>query len=220
MTAKSTGLDPALHRYILETSVREDELLRELREETAKLENARMQIGPEQGQFMALLAQAIGARAYLEVGVFTGYSSIAVGCALAGDKRIVACDISEEYTAVARRYWARAGLTSKIDLRLGPALETLDALLAGGETSAFDLAFIDADKVNVDGYYERALRLIRTGGLVLVDNVLWHGDVADPSINDEDTQALRALNEKIGKDERVDCSLLAICDGLMVARKR
>jgi predicted O-methyltransferase YrrM len=180
---------------------------------------AGMQIGPEQGQFMALVGHLTGARRYLEVGVFTGYSALAMALSMPDDARIVACDVSEEYTAVARRYWTRAGVAGRIDLRLGPALDSLDALLESG-AEPFDVAFIDADKENVDNYYERCLKLVRPGGVVLVDNVLWSGAVIDPSDNDVDTVALRALVAKAGKDERVDVSLLPLCDGLLIARKR
>lgn len=219
MTAKSSFVDPAVQEYIIEKIVREDPLLRALREETVRLPEARMAIGPEQGQFMALLARAIGARRYLEIGVFTGYSSLAMALALPADGRVVACDVSEEYTAVARRAWQRAGVSEKIDLRIAPALETLEQLRAQ-RAEPFDMAFIDADKRNVDAYYEAALELVRPGGFVLVDNVLWDGAVLDVGIVDESTQALRALNLKAGRDERVDVALVPICDGLLIARKR
>jgi caffeoyl-CoA O-methyltransferase len=220
MSSKFTPLDDRLHAFTLRETVRESDVLRALREETATRSNAEMQIGPEQGQFMALLARAIGARRYLEIGVFTGYSSLSVAAALPQDGHVTACDVSEEFTSVARRYWQRAGLAQKIDLRIAPALQTLDELLSSGQAGSYDLAFIDADKPNYDGYYERSLRLVRSNGLILIDNVLWSGRVADPSIDDESTVALRALDQKIGKDERVDCSLLALCDGLMIVRKR
>lgn len=220
MSSKFTALDERLHAFTLRETVRESDVLRALREETATRSNAGMQIGPEQGQFMALLARAIGARRYLEIGVFTGYSALSVAAALPEDGQVTACDVSEEFTAVARRYWQRAGLAQKIDLRIAPALQTLDLLLSSGQAGSYDLAFIDADKPNYDGYYERSLQLVRANGLILIDNMLWSGRVADPSLDDESTVALRALDRKIGKDERVDCSLVALCDGLMVARKR
>lgn len=220
MTGKSTFLDQKIQDYIQRTTLREEPLLRELREETARMPNARMQIGPEQGQFMRLLAKAIGARSYLEIGVFTGYSALSMALALPEDGQIVACDVSEEYTTVARRYWERAGVAGRIDLRLGPALDSLDRMLERGERDRFDMAFVDADKANVEGYYERALSLLRRSGLLLVDNVLWGGDVADPGIDDEDTHALRALTRKAQEDERVDLSLVPICDGILIARKR
>ena len=219
MTAKSAFLDPVVAEYIIETTVREDPVLRELREETLQLPNATMEIGPEQGQFMQLLAITIGARRYLEIGVFTGYSGLAVALALPPDGRVVACDVSEVYTSVARRYWQKAGITEKFDLRIAPALETLQRLI-DDSAEPFDLAFIDADKENVDGYYEACLQLVRPGGLILVDNVLWDGAVANPSVADVNTQALRALNAKAARDERIDLSLLPLCDGLLVARKR
>ncbi len=218
MTAKSTFVDPEIQEYIVANVVREHPSLRELREETSKRSNARMQIGPEQGQLMQLLAHAIGARRYLEIGVFTGYSSLAMALALPTDGYVLACDVSEEFTAVARRYWDAAGVAGKIDLRIAPALETLGHLPAS--TPPFDMAFIDADKKNVDAYYERALQLVRPGGLVLVDNVLWDGAVLDAATQDADTQALRALNRKAGRDERIDVALVPVCDGLLIALKR
>lgn len=219
MTAKSTFVDQAIQEYIIASTVRENPLLCELRDETSRLPQARMQIGPEQGQLMALLAHAIGARRYLEVGVFTGYSSLAMALALPADGYVLACDVSEEYTAVARRYWEKAGIASKIDLRIGPALETLKAVRAKNG-APFDMAFIDADKENVNAYYEACVELVRTNGLVLVDNVLWGGAVIDPSDNDADTQALREVSLRAGRDDRVEAVLLPVCDGLLVARKR
>ena len=220
MTGKSTFVDPTVQQYLIDTAVREPLVLRELREETSRLSNAVMQIGPDQGAFMQLLAKLIGAKRYIEAGVFTGYSALAVALALPDDGIVVACDTSEEYTAIAKRYWAKAGVEKKIDLRLAPALESMDALIAQGQAGTFDLAFIDADKTNVDNYYERVLTLLRKGGLMLVDNVLWSGRVVDPSDRDADTAALRAINEKAGKDERVDVALVPVCDGILMARKR
>lgn len=219
MTAKSAFIDPAIQEYIAATVVREHPALRELREETGRQPHARMAIGPEQGSLMALLALAIGARRYLEIGVFTGYSSLALALALPADGYVLACDVSEEYTGVARRYWQAAGVAAKIDLRIAPALETL-AWLRDQNVEPFDLAFIDADKVNVDAYYEHALALVRPGGLILVDNVLWDGAVLDASSADPSTKALRALNSKAGRDDRVDAALVPICDGLLIALKR
>jgi len=219
MTGKSNFVDPAIQEYIITTTVREHPVLRELREETLRHPRARMAIGPEQGQFMQLLARAIGARRYLEIGVFTGYSSLAMALALPEDGYVLACDVSEEYTNVARRHWKAAGIAGKIDLRVGPALDTLARVRSQG-VEPFDIAFIDADKQNVDAYYEESLALVRSGGLILVDNVLWNGDVADASVEDADTEALRSLNRKAGRDERVDAALLPVCDGLLVARKR
>jgi caffeoyl-CoA O-methyltransferase len=179
-----------------------------------------MQIAPEQGQFMALLAQLLGAKKTLEIGVFTGYSSLCVALALPPEGKIVACDVSEEYTATARRYWEVAGVAGKIDLRIAPALQTLDQLLAACEAGTFDFAFIDADKDNYDGYFELSLQLVRTGGLIAIDNVLWGGRVADPQVQDSSTQAIRAFNEKLHRDQRVTLSLVPIADGLTLALKR
>ena len=220
MSNRTLSMTDALYDYLLAVSSREPEILRRLREETARLPNAGMQIGPEQGQFMALLVQLLGARRTLEVGVFTGYSSLAVALALPPDGRVVACDVSEEWTAIARRYWAEAGVAGKIELRLGPAVGTLDALLADGQADGFDFAFIDADKENYDNYYERALRLVRPGGLIAIDNVLWGGSVADPEAQGESLAAIRALNAKLHRDERVALSLVPIGDGLTLALKR
>lgn len=220
MTKKTLGLDDQLHDYFLSVSLREPERLQQLREETAHLPNAVMQIAPEQGQFMALLIQLLGATKTLEVGVFTGYSSLCVALALPPNGKIVACDVSEEYTAVARRYWEAGGVADKIDLRLAPAMETLDELLAAGLAGTFDFAFIDADKRNYEGYYERSLQLIRPGGLIAIDNVLWSGKVADSQVQDNQTQALRALNEKLHHDERIILSMVPIADGLTLALKR
>lgn len=220
MTNRSISLTDSLYDYLLSVSLREPELLRQLRAETAAYPQAQMQIAPEQGQFMALLARLMGARRCLEVGVFTGYSSLAVALALPDDGRIVACDVSERWTAIARRYWAAAGVAHRIDLRLAPALETLEQLTAPGESGRFDFAFIDADKENYVHYYEHALRLLRPGGLVVVDNTLWSGRVADPENAEADTVAMRHFNEHLYRDERVDLSLVPVGDGLTLARKR
>ncbi len=220
MSNRTLSMTDALYDYLLAVSSREPAILRRLREETAQLPNAGMQIGPEQGQFMALLVQLLGARRTLEVGVFTGYSSLAVALALPPDGRVVACDVSEEWTAIARRYWAEAGVAGKIELRLGPAVGTLDALLAEGQADSFDFAFIDADKENYGNYYERALRLVRPGGLIAIDNVLWGGRIADPEVQGESVAAIRALNAKLHRDERVALSLVPIGDGLTLALRR
>jgi len=220
MTKKTLGLDNQLYDYLLSVSLREPDILQQLREETAHLPNAMMQIAPEQGQFMALLVQLLGATKTLEVGVFTGYSSLCVALSLPPNGKIVACDVSEEYTAIARRYWEAAGVADKIDLRLAPALETLDELLAAGLAGTFDFAFIDADKRNYEGYYERSLQLIRPGGLIAIDNVLWSGRVAEPQAQDNQTQVLRALNEKLHHDKRITLSMVPIADGLTLALKR
>ncbi len=220
MSKKTIGLDNQLYDYLLSVSLREPDILRQLREETARHPMAMMQISPEQGQFMALLVQLLGATKTLEVGVFTGYSSLCVALALPPNGKIVACDVSEEFTSIARRYWDAAGVADKIDLRLAPALSTLDELLATGQAGTFDFAFIDADKANYEGYYERSLQLIRPGGLIAIDNVLWSGRVADPEVQDHRTNEIRALNEKLHQDERVTLSLVPIADGLTLALKR
>lgn len=220
MSKKTLDLDERLYNYLLSTSLREPDILRRLREETARHPYATMQISPEQGQFMALLVQLLGATKTLEIGVFTGYSSLCVALALPPGGKITACDVSEEFTSVARRYWQEAGVTDKIELRLAPALETLDQLLADGQAETFDFAFIDADKENYQGYYERSLQLIRPGGLVAIDNVLWGGRVADPQVQDNNTLAIRAFNEKLHHDEQVSISLVPIADGLTLALKR
>ncbi len=219
MAARPTYLTDRLYDYLLATSLREPAVLARLREETAALPAAGMQIAPEQGQFMALLVALIGARRTLEVGTFTGYSALVVALALPAEGRVIACDVSEPYTAVARRYWAEAGVADKIELRLAPAVETLDGLLAEGAAGGFDFIFIDADKETYDTYYERCLELLRPGGLIAVDNVLWSGAVADDSHQDQETQAIRALNAKLLRDPRVAISLVPIGDGLMLARK-
>ncbi len=220
MSNRTITMTDALYGYLLETSLREAPLLKRLRDETAAHPRGGMQISPEQGQFMQLLTKLTDARRCIEVGVFTGYSSLAVALALPADGRILACDVSEEFTSVARRYWKEAGVAGKIELVLAPATETLDARLKAGEAGAYDLAFIDADKANYAQYYERLLKLLRPGGLVLVDNVLWSGTVIDSEDQDEDTVAIRAFNRLLHQDERVDLSMLPIGDGLTLARKR
>jgi caffeoyl-CoA O-methyltransferase len=219
MARRSLELDDRLYDYLVQFGTRESDLLKDLRAETAKLPGAGMQIGPEQGAFMGLLVELIGARRALEIGTFTGYSSLCIAGALPADGKLICCDVSEEYTKVARNYWRRAGLESKIELRLGPAVATLDALIEA-EVEAFDFAFIDADKTNYGNYYDRALKLVRPGGLIAIDNVLWGGGVAKPEENDEDTKAIRALNEKVRNDDRVTLALAPIGDGLTLARKR
>jgi len=209
-----------LWEYMRRVALREPDILRRLREETALLPNSNLQISAEQGQFMALLMHLIGARRTIEIGVYTGYSALAVAQALPEDGRIVACDINEEWTAIARRYWREAGVDRKIDLRIGRALNTLDDLIANGQGNRFDFVFIDADKTNYANYYERALVLLRPGGLIAVDNVLWYGRVIDPSFDDPDTRAIRALNEQLKADDRVWLSMLAVRDGLTLACKK
>jgi caffeoyl-CoA O-methyltransferase len=204
---------------MLAVSLREPDVLRHLREETAHHAMAECQIAPEQGQFMALLVRLIGARRTLEVGTFTGYSAAWVALALPADGQVIACDVSEEWTAVALRYWQEAGIANKVDLRLAPAVETLEKLIQTGQENGFDFAFIDADKPNYDTYYEQCLELVRPGGLIAFDNMLRHGRVLEET-RDEGTRAVQALNEKLHADARVDISLVPIADGLTLARKR
>jgi predicted O-methyltransferase YrrM len=221
MSNQSIGLSDPLYQYLVANSVREPEILTRLRAETAEHPLANMQISPEQGQLMGLLVQLIGAKKCLEVGVFTGYSSLFVALNLPDDGQIVACDVSDEFTSIARRYWQEAGISNKIILHIAPALETLDRLIANGELGTFDFAFIDADKNNYGAYYDRCFQLVRQGGLILVDNVLWYGRVADPAMdNDKRTQAIKEINQQIYHDDRVQISLIPIGDGLTIARKR
>jgi len=220
MTERTVTLTRALRRYLYEASLREPDVLRRLRAETSALTQASMQIGPVQGQLFGLLVELLGARRTLEIGTFTGYSALVVALALPEDGTLVACDVSDEWTRVARRYWEEAGVAHKIDLRLAPALETLDGLLAGGATGTFDFAFIDADKASYDAYYERCLRLVRPSGLIAVDNTLWSGKVADSAATDADTEAIRAFNAKVRDDQRVSMSLLPVGDGVTLLRRR
>lgn len=220
MTKATTGLDPALYDYILDTTLREPEILAKLRKETDDHPRAMMQVSPDQGQLMGLLVQLIGAKRIIEVGTFTGYSSLAMAMALPDDGELICCDVSEEYTAIARRYWADAGVDGRVSLRLAPAVETLDALIAEGRGSQFDMAFIDADKENYGNYFERCLSLLRPGGLIAVDNVLWSGRVLDSADTSADTQAIRAFNAGLKNDERVSISMLSVADGLTLAVKR
>lgn len=219
MSRETLGLSETLQAYVRRVGFREDADLAALREETAAHPMARMQISPEQGQFMALLVELIGARKTFEVGTFTGYSAMAVAKAMGLNGRVVALDVSEEYTAVARKHWAKAKLSDRIDLRLAPAAESLARMISGGESGSYDFAFIDADKTGYDTYYEYALKLLRPGGLIAIDNVLWSGAVADASDTSTDTKALRALNQKIVNDQRVTMCLVPIGDGLTLARK-
>jgi predicted O-methyltransferase YrrM len=216
---RTLNLDDSLYEYVLRNSLREHPAQTALREATKAHPHAGMQIGPEQGQFMALLVRLIGARRTIEIGVFTGYSALCVALALPDDGYVLACDVSDEYTKVGKPYWQQAGVAHKIDLQLAPARSTLDARLAQGDAGTFDFAFIDADKTGYDDYYERCLRLLRAGGLIAIDNVLWSGSVARPA-KSADTAALQALNDKLHRDERIDLSLLPIGDGLTLARKR
>ena len=219
MATQTLNMTDEVYQYILNNSVRETEIQRKLRAETAKMPNSQMQISPEQGQFMALLVELIGARKALEIGVFTGYSALAVAQVLPADGRLIACDTNKEWTDMAQRFWAEAGVANKIDLRLAPAVATLDQLIAAGEANSFDFAFIDADKLNYDIYYEKTLKLLRPGGLVAIDNVLQDGRVADPESDDERAVAIRQLNAKIHKDARVHISLVPMSDGITLARK-
>jgi len=220
MSNRTLSVTDDIYRYLLEHSVREPDVLARLRAATAKLPQANMQIAPEQGQLMAFLARLIGARRCIEVGVFTGYSSLAVALALPDDGHIVACDVSEEWTKLARQYWREAGVEKKIELRLQPAARTLEELLAAGKAGQYDFAFIDADKTSYAVYYELLLQLVRRGGLIMVDNTLWSGKVADAKVQDPDSVALRAFNDKLHQDERIDLTLLPIADGITLARKR
>jgi predicted O-methyltransferase YrrM len=221
MSNRTLNLDDHLYQYLLGVSLREHPVLTELREATRNHPRAGMQISPEQGQFMAMLIKLIGARNTLEIGVFTGYSSLAVALALPPDGHVIACDVNDEYTAIGRAHWQKAGVADKIDLRLAPAIDTLTALIKEGRSGSFDFAFIDADKASYDGYYEACLQLLRPGGLIAIDNVLWDGAVARQAEDaDTDTVALQALNRKLHKDERIDLSMLPLGDGLTLARKR
>lgn len=220
MTNDTYQLTAPLYDYLLSVSLREPDLLRRLRAETASLERASMQISPDTGQFLAFLIKLTGAKRVIELGVFTGYSALAMALALPDDGQLIACDVSTEWTAIGRRYWQEAGVNHKIDLRLAPAVQTLQQLIDEGQQNSFDFIFIDADKSSYGTYYEQAYRLVRPGGLIGIDNVLWHGRILDESRQDEDTQAIRALNKKLHTDERVDLSLVSIGDGVTLLRKR
>jgi caffeoyl-CoA O-methyltransferase len=220
MSARTLALSDELHAYLLSVTLRDHDVFRRLREETSHLENGGMQISPEQGQFMQLLIKLIGAKRTLEVGVFTGYSSLCVATALPDNGQIVACDVSEEYTSIARRYWQEAGIAHKINLHLGPAVDTLERFLNDGQQNSFDFAFIDADKEPYPIYYEHCLQLVRPGGLIAIDNVLRGGSVADQTNHDRDTLIIRTLNQNLHTDDRIDLSLVPIGDGLTLARKR
>lgn len=220
MSNKTLSLSEPLNAYLQDVSLREPELLTRLRDETSRLPLAAMQITPEQGQFMQLLVKAMGIRNAIEIGVFTGYSSLCVALAMPDDGHIIACDIDETCTAIARRYWKEAGVEHKIELRVAPALQTLDALIESQLQDRFDFAFIDADKTAYTQYYERALALVRPGGLIAVDNTLWNGNVVDPGNQTADTRAIREFNRQLHADSRVDISLLPIGDGLTLALKR
>jgi predicted O-methyltransferase YrrM len=219
MMQRRSLLPEAVEQYVVDM-VHETTVMRELRAETATLPRGGMQIGADQGAFMAILVRLIGAHRCLEIGTFTGYSALVVAGALPSDGRLLACDVSEEWTSIARRYWAKAGLADRIELRLGPARDTLASLVAAGVRGSFDFAFIDADKTGYDAYYEACLTLVRTGGLILLDNALQDGAIVDPADHKADTEAIRAINEKVRDDRRVDAALLTIGDGVLLARKR
>jgi len=219
MSARTLQITPALYEYLMKVGVRESASAAALRVETAKLPMAMMQISPEQAAFMQLIVRLLGVRRALEVGTFTGYSALAVAEAMPADGKLIACDVSHEWTSIGKPHWASAGVAHKIDLRIAPAVATLDKLIADGQSNTFDFAFIDADKSNYDNYYERALKLVRVGGLIGIDNTLWNGAVVDASRQDDDTKAIRALNTKVHADTRVDVVLLPIGDGLTLARR-
>jgi caffeoyl-CoA O-methyltransferase len=220
MSFQHIHMTEALVEYVRSVSAPEPDYLARLREETARDPRARMQITVEQGVFMGMLTRLLRVKKALEIGVFTGYSSIAVAQALPEDGRLIACDVSEYWTSIARRYWKEAGVDQKIELRLQPAVQSLDELIQEGHSGTFDFAFIDADKANYDAYYERCMKLVRPGGLIAIDNVLWHGQVIDPAVNDEDTVAIRAFNLKRRTDDRVDLCMLPIGDGVTLALKK
>jgi len=219
MSNKTLGLPAQIYDYLLSVSVREPQILQRLRAETARLPMAMMQVAPEQGQLLSLLVQALQPKRCLEIGVFTGYSSLSVALAMPADGHITACDVNEEWTSIARRYWDEAGVADKIDLYLAPALQTLDRMIAHGQSSTYDFAFIDADKENYWGYFERSLTLLRAGGVIAIDNTLWSGRPADPTVNEPSTNAIRAFNQRLFKDSRVRISLIPIGDGMTLALK-
>jgi predicted O-methyltransferase YrrM len=220
MSNASMGLPPDLQAYLVRHGVREADILKRLRDETALLPQHNMQIAPEQGALLALLVELTGAKRCLEIGTFTGYSSLVVALAMPADGTIVCCDVSDEWTSVARRYWAEAGVADRVDLRLGPAIDTMDQLLADGAEGTFDFAFVDARKKEYPDYHERVVRLLRSGGLAAYDNVLWGGSVVDDSVQDEETLGVRRLNERLAADERVSIAMLPVADGVTLARKR
>ena len=220
MSRGTIQVDDRVAQYLDETNRAETPVQRRLRDDTGKMSEAQMQIGANQGSFMAFLVGLIGARNCLEIGTFTGYSALSVAAALPPDGKLICCDVSKDYTDIGRKAWAEAGVADRIDLRIGPAAGTLDRLIADGRSGQFDFAFIDADKENYGAYYERCLKLVRSGGLIAIDNVLWGGEVANPKVNDKDTRAIRALNDKLKDDRRVAISMVPIGDGLTLARKR
>ena len=219
MSTATIMLDEKLKEYLLNVAVKESEILRELREETAQMEYSAMQISPEQGAFMSFLVELIQAKRTLEIGVFTGYSALVVAMALSKDGIVTACDVSEEWTSVGMKYWKKAQVEDKIDLRIAPALKTLDQLLSEGKQGTYDFSFIDADKIEYQGYFDKSLELLRIGGLIAIDNVLWGGSVIDDSIQDSSTRAIREFNENLSSDPRVSISMVPIGDGLTLACK-
>jgi len=220
MSDITLNLTPNLYDYFQKISLREPEVLRKLREQTHKMSMSQMQISPEQGQFMRLLIELMQAKKTLDIGTFTGYSALSVALGLPPQGKTICCDINGEWTKIAKKHWEMAEVADRIELHLAPALETLQKLLDEGQAGTFDFSFIDADKLNYENYYEFSLKLVRKGGLIAVDNVLWDGKVADPSIDDANTVAIRNLNQKLLKDERVSISMLSIGDGLTLALKR
>ena len=220
MSDVTLNITPQVYEYLHQVSLREPDILKQLRDQTQPMSMSQMQISPEQGQFMRLLMEIIGAKKTLDIGTFTGYSALSVALGLPETGQVIACDINGEWTKIAKRFWEKAGVAAKIDLRLAPATETLQGLIDSGQGNSFDFAFIDADKLNYSNYYELCLQLVRQGGIIAVDNVLWDGKVADSSITDANTIAIRELNSRILKDERVSISMLTIGDGLTLARKR
>ena len=220
MSNQSIGLSDELHEYLLSVSLRETEVMQRLRAETAEHPKSEMQVAPEQGQFLQFLVRLIGVRRTLEIGAFTGYSALAVAQELPSTGTLVACDVSEAYTEVARRYWEEAGVADRIDLRIAPAEKTLSALIDDGQEGTFDFSFIDADKETYDTYYEQSLRLLRPGGVIALDNMFRGGRVADPETEDESVRAIQRINEKLHGDERVDLSMLPLADGMTLAMKR
>ncbi|MBD1911866.1 MULTISPECIES: class I SAM-dependent methyltransferase [unclassified Leptolyngbya] len=219
MANKSLGLSSELHEYLLSVSLKEADVLQQLRQETAQHPQQMMQVTPDEGQFLGFLVRLLGVRKALEIGVFTGYSSLSVALALPDDGQLIACDVSEEFTAIARRYWEKANVSHKIDLRIAPALDTLDTLLAEGAAGTFDFVFIDADKLNYWNYFERSIQLVRSGGVIAVDNVLWSGQVIEPSNHEPSTEAIRTFNQKLYQDNRVTVCMLPVSDGITLAMK-
>ena len=220
MSNKTIGISDELQAYVVAVGAREPEVLARLRAETAAIPEHGMQVAPEEGAFLAMLVELTGARRCLEIGTFTGYSSTAIALALPDDGQLTCCDVSDEWTSVARRYWAEAGVSEKIDLRVAPALDTLDGLLEAGAAASYDFAFVDADKTGYDGYYALLMQLVRPGGLIAFDNTLWGGRVLDRNPDDQDTRAIQALNARLAADERVSLCLLPVADGVTLVRRR